>query len=244
MTDRDLFGLVAFCGFGFLFTVAEVMRPARSINYRAVIKSDLIALALYQLLFFPAALYVTNRLVRPQHFILKEVMELPLLARVIFFYVIADFGSYWFHRLMHSRYLWRIHKWHHSPTYMYWLAGIRATFPQQILFNLPVAFCWPLLHHAPSWLLFAVLAETFFRNDWMHMNVTWRSNWLEWVLVTPRYHHIHHSDDRGHYTANLGSLLTIWDRMFGTYVNPEEVKKLSLGISELNSSPVRLALGI
>jgi sterol desaturase/sphingolipid hydroxylase (fatty acid hydroxylase superfamily) len=77
----------------------------------------------------------------------------------------------------------------------------------------------------------------------MHMNVTWRSNWLEWVFVTPRYHHIHHSDDPGHYTANLGSLLTIWDRMFGTYVNPEEVEKLSFGIGELNS-PVRLALGI
>ncbi len=242
--DKDLFGFLAFCGCGLIFTVVELIYPAHPINYRKVIKSDLIALALYQLVFSPLAFYATNGLVQTQHFFVKGVLELPLLMRVILFYVLADFGSYWLHRLMHSRYLWRIHKWHHSPTYMYWLAGIRATFPQQVLFNLPVAVFWPLLHSAPSWFLLAVLAETFFRNDWMHMNVTWRSNLLEWVFVTPRYHHIHHSDDPNHYTANLGSLLTIWDRMFGTYVDPEELtKEISFGTGEIDS-PVRLALGI
>lgn len=171
-------------------------------------------------------------------------MDLPLIGKVCLFYLLSDFGSYWMHRLMHTRYVWRIHKWHHSPTYMYWLAGIRATFPQQVLFNIPVAIVWPLLNLAPSWLYLAVLAETFLRNDWTHMNVTWRSNWLEWVFITPRYHYIHHSDNPRHYNANLGSLLTIWDRLFGTYVNPEEInKEISLGTGE-RDSPIRLALGI
>jgi len=243
MMKFDPYGLFFFCFFAVLFTALELVRPARLINYRAVIKNDLVALALYQLLFFPAALYVSNRAVKPHYFFFKELLELPLLLRVILFYVVADFGSYWFHRLMHTRYVWRVHKWHHSPTYMYWLAGIRASFPQQVLFNLPVAFCFPLLHQAPAWVFVAVLAEGFFRNDWQHMNFTWKSKWLEWLFVTPRYHHIHHSEDPSHYTANLGSLLTIWDRLFGTYVNPESLKKeIAFGIGE-DVHPVRLVIG-
>lgn len=241
--DRDLFAFVAFWVSGILFTGVELIRPARPIKYSAIIKNDLAALALYQLLFFPAALYVTNYLVKPQHLYFTEILSLPLAVRVALFYVLADLGSYWFHRLMHTKSFWRVHQWHHSPTYMYWLAGIRATFPQQVLFNLPVAFFWPLLYRAPYWLLLAVIAENFFRNNWMHMNVTWRSNRLEWIFVTPRYHHIHHSDNPSHQIANLGSLLTIWDRMFGTYVNPEEVDEISFGTREA-PSPVRLVLGI
>ena len=76
------------------------------------------------------------------------------------------------------------------------------------------------------------------------MNVTWRSNWLESVVVTPRYHHIHHSEVPQHHVANLGSLLTIWDRMFGTYVNPHTIKtELSFGIGEKDPS-WRVMLGI
>jgi sterol desaturase/sphingolipid hydroxylase (fatty acid hydroxylase superfamily) len=239
----DPYAVFFFCSFGLLFTMLELMRPARPINYRGVIKSDLIALALYELFFFPAAVYVSNRVPMPNRFFLNELMGLPLPIRLVLFYVAADFGSYWFHRFMHTRYAWRVHKWHHSPTYMYWLAGIRATFPQQILFNLPVVFFYPLLRHAPSWLFLGVLAENFFRNDWQHMNFTWRSNWLEWLFVTPRYHHIHHSDDPHHYLANLGSLLTVWDRLFGTYVNPDQVREISFGTGESNSQ-FRLALGI
>jgi sterol desaturase/sphingolipid hydroxylase (fatty acid hydroxylase superfamily) len=76
------------------------------------------------------------------------------------------------------------------------------------------------------------------------MNVTWRSKWLEWVFVTPRYHHIHHNGNPQHYTANFGNLLTIWDRLFGTYANPEKVDPiLQFGIGE-KENPIRVVLGI
>jgi sterol desaturase/sphingolipid hydroxylase (fatty acid hydroxylase superfamily) len=76
------------------------------------------------------------------------------------------------------------------------------------------------------------------------MNVSWRSNWLEWFFVTPRYHHIHHSDKPQHYGKNLGNLLTVWDRLFGTYLNPDSLDtQLSFGIGE-KENPIRLMLGI
>jgi len=49
--------------------------------------------------------------------------------------------------------------------------------------------------------------------------------------------------DSEHHGANLGSRLTIWDRLFGTYVDPEGVGEISFGI-EGAPSPTRLALGI
>ncbi len=174
----------------------------------------------------------------------QAVTDLPFAARVVLYYVMADFGLYWVHRLLHTKPLWRTHKWHHSPTYMYWLAGIRGSLPQQIVFTLPVMAAFPLLDLAPAWLLILIPYEAVVRNNWMHMNVTWRSNWLEWLIVTPRYHHIHHSDDPRHYTSNLGSLLNLWDRMFGTYLNPEDLDdEISFGIGE-ETRPVRFALGI
>jgi len=234
---------VAFCVFGLLFTIAELLKPARPLRYRAVLKNDVIALALYSFVFLPVAVYVSSLLIKPDYFFLRGLLELPLAVRVVLYYVLADLGLYAVHRLMHTRYLWRIHRWHHSPPYMYWLAGIRASVPNQVLFNLPFAFCTPLLHHAPSWLFMLIFAEGFFQNNWMHTNVTWRSRWLEWVVVTPRYHHVHHSKNPAHRTANLGSRLTIWDRLFETYVDPETAGEISFGI-EGGTSPARLALGL
>jgi sterol desaturase/sphingolipid hydroxylase (fatty acid hydroxylase superfamily) len=127
---------------------------------------------------------------------------------------------------------------------MYWLAGSRTSIPHIALFNLTFVFALPLLAGAPKWIFQAIMVEHIFRNTWMHMNVTWTSEWLEWIFVTPRYHHIHHSDNPSHYTSNLGSLLTIWDRIFGTYYNPGEIKEtLSFGIGE-RVSPARLLLGV
>jgi sterol desaturase/sphingolipid hydroxylase (fatty acid hydroxylase superfamily) len=110
---------------------------------------------------------------------------------------------------------------------------------------MPYIFAWSFLGLSPWWMELAIGAFSSFQNDWMHVNVTWRSNWLEWFVVTPRYHHIHHSDDPAHYTANLAALFTFWDRLFGTYVDPDRVQgeSLSFGIGE--QVPLsRLFLGV
>jgi sterol desaturase/sphingolipid hydroxylase (fatty acid hydroxylase superfamily) len=160
------------------------------------------------------------------------------------FYIAEDFGLYWVHRLMHTRAVWPVHRWHHSPTSLYWLAGIRATIPHIALFNLTYVVALPLLHDASGWAFQLIMVEHIVRNNWMHLNVTWKSSWLEWVFVTPRYHHIHHSSDPAHQLKNLGALLTVWDRMFGTYYNPDELtRELSFGLGE-RVNPVRLLIGL
>jgi sterol desaturase/sphingolipid hydroxylase (fatty acid hydroxylase superfamily) len=116
--------------------------------------------------------------------------------------------------------------------------------PQQVLVNLPYIFAYPFVGLSPWWMALAIGAGHAVQNDWMHLNVTWRSSWLEWLIVTPRYHHIHHSNEPGHYVANLAALFTVWDRMFGTYVDPETLRhELSFGIDE-KVPLIRLAVGV
>ena len=236
-----LFPYLLFWITGLLFFAIELIRPARPLQYRSVFLKDLVALGMYDI-FFLVAVNLTDRIPIPNY--ASAILELPLFVKLILFYLVEDFGLYWVHRVMHTGPVWRVHKWHHSPKYMYWLAGYRTTLPHNILFNLSFVVALPILHSAPSWILLAVGVEHMFRNNWMHMNVVWRSGWLEWIIVTPRYHHIHHSDDPRHYTSNFGSLFTFWDRIFGTYLNPEEIKEeISFGIGE-RPNPVRLILGV
>jgi sterol desaturase/sphingolipid hydroxylase (fatty acid hydroxylase superfamily) len=236
----------SYIGFGVICTIAELVKPAHKLRYGKAVPLDLVALAAYQLAMVPAAAWVTDPIVGVvRHAPFLSALErvwLPL--RVVMFYFVADLGSYWLHRLMHTRHVWRVHRWHHSPTQLYWLAGVRATIPQQILFNLPYVLALPLLVGAPAWILPAMVIEGVVQNHWMHMNVSWRSNWIERVFVTPRYHHIHHSADAKLHDGNYGAVFTIWDRLFGTYIDPDATRPKQFGTGEKKRDPVLLMIGV
>jgi sterol desaturase/sphingolipid hydroxylase (fatty acid hydroxylase superfamily) len=64
------------------------------------------------------------------------------------------------------------------------------------------------------------------------------------VSITPRFYHVHHSVNLTLSNANSGVTFSIWDRLFGTYVDPEIVKEeLSFGIRE-KVPLVRLVAGV
>ncbi len=226
-----------------ILTRLERMNPAHSISYGDVWRRDAIAALVFAFVVYPAAVFVDNYLpLRPA--VPDTVMALPLVARFILYMIIADFGHYWVHRFLHTPLLWRAHKWHHYPTYMYWLAGGRGSILQQILVNVPYIFAGVLLDVAPWWIALVIIVKNTLQNDWMHLNVPWGSHWLEWIIVTPRYHHVHHSDDPAHFRGNLAAMFPIWDRLFGTYVNPEQVpRKLTFGIGE-HPPAIRMVIGV
>jgi sterol desaturase/sphingolipid hydroxylase (fatty acid hydroxylase superfamily) len=129
---------------------------------------------------------------------------------------------------------------------MYWLAGCRATVPHQFLAGAGYVMFAPILYPAPWWVYTLLLMFQYLSVDWMHLNVSWGSKWLEWFLVTPRYHHIHHSANPAHYDLNLGSSFTFWDRLFGTYLDPDGVnfQEMKFGLGKKKENPVRLIVGI
>ena len=240
--DFYLTPFIVYWSIGAVFFLAERLRPARPLRYRTVFFRDLIALGAYNL-FFLAAIQLTDRIAIP-NYVPWRFQTLPFVVKLAVFVLLVDCSAYWLHRLWHTGWLWRIHKWHHAPTYMYWLAGVRASLPQVLMAGLPFLSWLPLITPVPP--LFFMLYSPFLiiTNNWMHMNVTWRSRWLEWILVTPRYHHIHHGNDPALYMRNYGVIFTFWDRLFGTYADPERItQEIRFGVGE-PASEIRLAIGI
>jgi sterol desaturase/sphingolipid hydroxylase (fatty acid hydroxylase superfamily) len=227
-----------------IMTAAELVQPANVVPYRNLWWRDGMAWIAYTFAIVPIA-FGLNKLIGVEALRLPgALVALPLALRLAMFTVLVDLGYYWVHRFMHTRHVWRVHKWHHSPTHIYWLSGVRASLLQQTLADVPFVALGALLSMAPWWLAMFMVIKGALVNDWMHLNVPWGGRWLEWFIVTPRYHRIHHSDDPTHYRCNLATLLPVWDRLFGTYVDPGHIsRKLVFGINE-DVSAARLSIGV
>lgn len=233
-----------FIGLILTFGLVERRWQARPIPLRSVVLHDVLATLFYVVVVAQAAQFL-NRWIGLRGPWPAFFGEWPVWARLLLYLVVADFGAYWMHRLVHLPLLWRVHRWHHLPTRAYWLAGTRSSILQQTLFNLPYIFASPFLDLSPWWVASGLFIMTTVTNSWMHMNVRWQLGWLDWLIVTPRSHEIHHSNRPEHYQSNYGVLLSVWDRMFGTFRSPREVdaSTLQFGISE-KVPLARLTIGL
>lgn len=233
--------MAMYWGIGLLFFAVEYRWPSRPLRYRQVFLQDVGAFATFQI-FFVITAQVTRHLPFPGYSYWRW-QALPFALKLVVFLLVLDGLAYWMHRLWHMPWIWPIHRWHHSPTELYWLAGIRASLPQVILAGFPYLLAFPLLKPVPA-LFFPLYSYLMvLTNNWMHMNVTWQSRRLEWFFVTPRYHRVHHLKEIGQVGANFGVLFTLWDRLFGTYVDPEQMESTApYGIQE-TTHPVRMAVG-
>ena len=132
-----------------------------------------------------------------------------------------------FEPLLHApadahEYFWPTHRFHHSPTELHWLSGNRASPVHVFLSFGPTAFFMWLFSLGPV----AIGVTTFVGVLWnymMHVNVRFSDRVqraLEYLVTTPRYHHIHHSDAAALEGKNLGSVFTFPDRLFEYLCEP------------------------
>lgn len=225
------------------FSLFERRFGARRVAYRSVLLRDLGASLTAVLLSLGAAFLLKTALAQLDVMTwLGLVPDLPLWASIPLAVLGTDFALYWVHRLVHTGALWRVHRWHHSPRHMYWLVGMRTSMLQQALYGMIPLLLVALRMSATFIAAYGLLGTL--ANHWMHANLRFRSRWLEAVLVTPRMHHVHHSVDPRHHNRNFGSLFCIWDRMFGTFFDPDDVREpLEFGIPETVAAP-RIVLGL
>jgi hypothetical protein len=70
----------------------------------------------------------------------------------------------------------------------------------------------------------AVLIIRSFIDRMQHSMVNWTYGWIgRWVVFSPIGHRIHHSMEREHWDKNYGDMFVIWDRLFGTYYNGNNI---------------------
>lgn len=146
----------------------------------------------------------------------------PLLAALIAFLVL-DLVSYWLHRAYHHfSALWRLHRVHHCDLELDYSTTFRHH-PGEVLVSLLVIYLLiATLALAPSQVIpyvIAVKAAQLLAHSNIRLN-TRAESLINLLFVTPGTHQYHHSRQQPETDSNFGEVLTVWDRLFGTYTCP------------------------
>jgi sterol desaturase/sphingolipid hydroxylase (fatty acid hydroxylase superfamily) len=153
-----------------------------------------------------------------------------------------DFIYYWNHRAAHeSRWLWAIHVVHHSSE----------------RYNLSTALRQPVADAFGMSAPYGVMAAAGFRPElietargvnllyqfWIHTDAIGRLGPAERVLNTPSHHRVHHGSNQRYLDRNHGSILILWDRLFGTFQREDEHEPVVYGLTRNidTCNPLRIA---
>lgn len=145
----------------------------------------------------------------------------PLWVEILAAVLILDFAIWAQHWITHQvPLLWRFHRMHHADRDMDVTTALRFH-PVEILASmaLKIGLIYLIGPLAIAVLLFEVLlnATAMFN----HANIAlprWLDGILRLIVVTPDMHRVHHSMIRAEHNRNFGFALSVWDRVFGTYL--------------------------
>jgi lathosterol oxidase len=149
------------------------------------------------------------------------VAAAPAALQFVAALVLADLFQYGAHRLMHAvPFLWRFHAVHHSSTELDWLAGSRLHLAD-VAITRATSFVPLYLLGVEAGPLTAYLVFVSFQAVLIHANVRWRFGPLRALVVTPEFHHWHHSAEPEAIDKNFAVHVPWIDRAFGTWYLPE-----------------------
>jgi sterol desaturase/sphingolipid hydroxylase (fatty acid hydroxylase superfamily) len=127
-----------------------------------------------------------------------------------------DFLYYWLHRWDHEvRLFWAVHVTHHSSEKMNFTVGFRSSVFQPLyrfIYFIPLAY----FGFKPLDIIFMYSATQIW-GIFVHTELINKMGWLEYVLVTPSHHRVHHASNPKYLDKNMGMFLIIWDQLFGTF---------------------------
>ena len=143
-------------------------------------------------------------------------MENNVLVYIVAF-ICLDFSGYWTHRLNHKINLfWNQHIIHHSSEEFNLACALRQSFSDLLgytaLFLIPAAVLG-----VPSDVITLLAPVHLFGQFWYHTQHIGKLGFLEYFLVTPSQHRVHHAINPIYIDKNLAPIFCIWDRWFGTF---------------------------
>lgn len=159
-------------------------------------------------------------------------IALPAAAAFPVALIARTLAAYWVHRLVHRQaLLWRFHRVHHADREVDLSTALR-NHPGELIVMIAIVGSVTLALGLPGWAVAATEAVIVAANLWSHANLRLPpaiERVISLVLVTPGFHLVHHSTDRAECDSNYGELLTLWDRLFGTFHPPHPVARIGLG---------------
>jgi sterol desaturase/sphingolipid hydroxylase (fatty acid hydroxylase superfamily) len=132
-------------------------------------------------------------------------------------FVVLDFISYWTHRLSHRvNFFWGHHVVHHSSEEFNLPCALRQGIT--MVTNITTVTALPVaLLGVPAEVLGVVVPVHIFSQFWYHTRYIGNLGVLEYILVTPSAHRVHHAMNDIYMDKNYSAVFIVWDRMFGTY---------------------------
>lgn len=146
------------------------------------------------------------------------VQAIPFIPQLLLCILIADLAQYWTHRAYHEvPFLWRFHAVHHSTKTMDWLAGSRMHILELIATRVLVLGSLYVLGFEKA-VMDVYIIVVGFQAVFNHANV--HLNWgpLKYLIVTPDFHHWHHSSDDMAVDKNYAAHFAFLDHLFGTAI--------------------------
>ena len=145
----------------------------------------------------------------------------PTLLVWIALILATDFVWYWYHRAGHKINLfWGFHVVHHTSEEFNYTAGTRITVFQAVV---RTAF-WSVLPLIgfPAPMITTMLIVHGLYPFFTHTQVIGKLGILEYILVTPSHHRVHHASNEAYLDKNFGDMFIIWDKLFGTFAEEKE----------------------
>ncbi|MBA2610626.1 MAG: sterol desaturase family protein [Bacteroidetes bacterium] len=145
--------------------------------------------------------------------------------------VAEDFMYYWLHRVDHyCRFFWAVHVTHHSSEEFNFTVGFRSSVFQPLyrfIYFIPLALfgfrAIDIMFIYSATQIFGILAHTQTIN---------KLGFLEYIIITPSHHRVHHGSNVKYLDKNMGMLLVFWDKLFGTFQAEDENEPVKYGLTE------------
>ena len=175
-----------------------------------------------------------------QYFFLHAVMQWQnAFAYWLILLLAEDFLYYWLHRFDHEiRFFWATHVTHHSSEELNFSVGFRSSVFQPLyrfIYFIPLAW----FGFKPLDIVFMYSATQIW-GIFVHTKMIKKMGWLEYILITPSHHRVHHASNPKYLDKNMGMFLVIWDKLFGTF-QPElpesEYQPIKYGLTKNIEKP-------
>ena len=153
-----------------------------------------------------------------------RVHALPFGVALLLLMLVTDFARYWLHRFYHETAVgWRLHSIHHSAESMDWISGSRTHGVETVLSTVVILAPAFLLGFAQNVInVYIVVAGV--QAVFNHVNASVRLGPLRYLIVTPNFHHWHHTQDQEGLDRCYAAHFAFWDYLFGTAVKADKNK--------------------
>lgn len=154
-----------------------------------------------------------------RHFAIFDIKSSVLLWVALL--MCTDFVWYWYHRLAHEvTVFWCAHVVHHQSEEFNYTVSARITVFQAFIRTGFWAIL-PVIGFPPAMITSMLLVHGLYP-FFIHTRTIGKLGILEYILVTPSHHRVHHASNPQYLDKNYGDVFIIWDKLFGTFVKEEE----------------------